>query len=113
MSLIFTQIFYIRPLSAINDAVTKVQSSGADSLVAVGGGSPIDSAKAIAFKIHEATGKWLPTIAIPTTLSVAETTQNAGVTDENKVKKAVSDPELVPKGKTLTFLLFGFVVDET
>lgn len=71
---------------------------GADILVSVGGGSPIDSAKAIAYQIHEQTGTWIPSIAIPTTLSVAETTQNAGFTTEEQKKIAVSDPELVPKG---------------
>jgi 3-oxoacid CoA-transferase len=72
--------------------------SGCDVLIAIGGGSPIDSAKAIAYNIHEETGKWIPTIAVPTTLSVAETTQNAGFTTEEKHKIAVSNPELVPKG---------------
>lgn len=67
-------------------------------LIAIGGGSPIDSAKAIAYNIHQETGKWIPSIAVPTTLSVAETTQNAGFTTEEKHKIAVSDPELVPKG---------------
>jgi 3-oxoacid CoA-transferase len=73
--------------------------SGCDVLISVGGGSPIDSAKAIAYNIHEETGKWIPSIAVPTTLSVAETTQNAGFTTEEKHKIAVSDPELVPKGE--------------
>jgi 3-oxoacid CoA-transferase len=36
---------------------------------------------------------------VPTTLSVAETTQNAGFTTEDKHKIAVSNPELVPKGE--------------
>ena len=73
--------------------------SGCDVLVSIGGGSPIDSAKAIAYNIHQETGKWIPSIAVPTTLSVAETTQNAGFTTEEKHKIAVSNPELVPKGK--------------
>jgi 3-oxoacid CoA-transferase len=73
--------------------------SGCDVLISIGGGSPIDSAKAIAYNIHEETGKWIPSIAVPTTLSVAETTQNAGFTTEEKHKIAVSNPELVPKGE--------------
>jgi len=75
-----------------------VKDRGADVLISVGGGSPIDSAKAIAYQIHEQTGNWIPSIAVPTTLSVAETTQNAGFTTEEQKKIAVSDPELVPKG---------------
>jgi 3-oxoacid CoA-transferase len=67
-------------------------------LISIGGGSPIDSAKAIAYQIFVETRIWVPTIAIPTTLSVAETTQNAGFTNEDRKKIAVSHPELVPKG---------------
>lgn len=67
--------------------------------MSVGGGSPIDSAKAIAHNIHKETGRWIPSIAVPTTLSVAETTQNAGFTTDEGHKIAVSDPEQVPKGK--------------
>jgi 3-oxoacid CoA-transferase len=67
-------------------------------LVSIGGGSPIDSAKAIAYQIFQETRIWIPSIAVPTTLSVAETTQNAGFTTEDKKKIAVSHPELVPKG---------------
>jgi hypothetical protein len=78
-----------------------MSKSGCDVLISIGGGSPIDSAKAIAYNIHQETGKWIPSIAVPTTLSVAETTQNAGFTTEEKAKIAVSDPELVPKGKSL------------
>jgi len=77
-----------------------MSKSGCDVLIAIGGGSPIDSAKAIAYNIHQETGKWIPSIAVPTTLSVAETTQNAGFTTEEKHKIAVSDPELVPKGRS-------------
>lgn len=53
------------------------QESGVNVLVSVGGGSPIDSAKAIAYFIREAedSSAFIPHIAIPTTLSVAETTQ--------------------------------------
>jgi len=76
-----------------------MSKSGCDVLIAIGGGSPIDSAKAIAYNIHQETGKWIPSIAVPTTLSVAETTQNAGFTTGERHKIAVSDPELVPKGR--------------
>jgi alcohol dehydrogenase class IV len=80
--------------------------SGCDVLISIGGGSPIDSAKAIAYNIHQETGKWIPSIAVPTTLSVAETTQNAGFTTEEKHKIAVSDPELVPKGMIAACCIF-------
>ena len=87
-----------RPIQDIKEATSLMAKSGCDVLVSIGGGSPIDSAKAIAYNIHQETGKWIPSIAVPTTLSVAETTQNAGFTTEEKHKIAVSHPELVPKG---------------
>jgi 3-oxoacid CoA-transferase len=90
-----------RPIQDIREATELMSKSGCDVLISIGGGSPIDSAKAIAYNIHEETGKWIPSIAVPTTLSVAETTQNAGFTTEDKHKIAVSSPELVPKGMVL------------
>jgi len=93
----FNKIGQHAPIGAIREATELVKASGADVLISIGGGSPIDSAKAVAYQIHEFTGKWIPSIAVPTTLSVAETTQNAGFTTEDKKKIAVSHPELVPK----------------
>ena len=88
------------PIGDIREATGLMSKSGCDVLISIGGGSPIDSAKAIAYNIHQETGKWVPSIAVPTTLSVAETTQNAGFTTEELHKIAVSNPELVPKGRT-------------
>ncbi|OAL07241.1 alcohol dehydrogenase [Phaeosphaeriaceae sp. SRC1lsM3a] len=93
----FSKIGQHAPIQDIREATALMSKSGCDVLIAIGGGSPIDSAKAIAYNIHQETGKWIPSIAVPTTLSVAETTQNAGFTTEEKHKIAVSDPELVPK----------------
>jgi alcohol dehydrogenase class IV len=95
-----------RPIGAIREATELVKASGADVLISIGGGSPVDSAKAVAYQIHEATGKWIPSIAVPTTLSVAETTQNAGFTTEERKKIAVSHPELVPKGMFTSFMFW-------
>ncbi|KAF1830647.1 hypothetical protein BDW02DRAFT_533639 [Decorospora gaudefroyi] len=93
----FSKIGQHAPIGDIKEATALMSKSGCDVLISIGGGSPIDSAKAIAYNIHEETGKWIPSIAVPTTLSVAETTQNAGFTTEEKHKIAVSHPELVPK----------------
>jgi len=93
----FSKIGQHAPIAGIREATELVGKSGCDILISVGGGSPIDSAKAIAFNIHKETGKWIPSIAVPTTLSVAETTQNAGFTTDEGHKIAVSNPELVPK----------------
>ncbi|RDW68243.1 hypothetical protein BP5796_08900 [Coleophoma crateriformis] len=85
------------PIADIREAMEKVCESGADVFISVGGGSPIDAAKAIAYHLHERIGRWIPSIAVPTTLSVAETTMNAGFTDDEGHKVAVSHAELVPK----------------
>ncbi|EGE85599.2 alcohol dehydrogenase IV [Blastomyces dermatitidis ATCC 18188] len=86
--------------------VAAVRESGADVLLSVGGGSPIDAAKAVAYHLYKenakggqgkAEAKWIPSIAVPTTLSVAETTKNAGFTSADGSKVAVADVELVPK----------------
>jgi alcohol dehydrogenase class IV len=80
------------------------KESQADIILSVGGGSPIDAAKAVAFSLHQGSGRWIPNIAIPTTLSVAETTQIAGYTDNDGNKVALNHPELVPKGLSATSL---------
>ncbi|EEP81691.1 predicted protein [Uncinocarpus reesii 1704] len=85
------------PIADIQAALSQVQETGADVLISVGGGSPIDSAKVVAYHIHRQTGNWIPSIAIPTTLSVAETTGAAGYTSEDGRKIAVADQELAPK----------------
>ncbi|KAF2457793.1 alcohol dehydrogenase [Lineolata rhizophorae] len=93
----FNEIGQHAPIDAIRKAITLFKESSADILVSVGGGSPIDSAKVVAHTFHGDTGKWIPQIAVPTTLSVAETTQNAGFTNDEGQKVGISDSELVPK----------------
>lgn len=93
----FTKIGQHAPISDIREATLMVRDSGADILISVGGGSPIDSAKAIAYNLHQENDNWIPSVAVPTTLSVAETTQNAGFTSEEQKKVSISHPEMVPK----------------
>ncbi|KAH7150527.1 alcohol dehydrogenase [Dactylonectria estremocensis] len=57
-----------------------------DTLLSVGGGSPIDSAKTVAFRIHERTGRLLLHATIPTTLSAAECTAGGGFTRRDGTK---------------------------
>ena len=55
-----------------------MKDSGADIIVSVGGGSPIDASKAILYNLQKETGgPTLRQIAIPTTLSAAEYTVRA------------------------------------
>ena len=61
------------PISGIRAAVDAFKQSGADIIVSVGGGSPIDASKGVIYFIHEQLGgDFLRQIAIPTTLSAAE-----------------------------------------
>ena len=79
-----SSLFNPRPDVAARTAIKDIQrakqlclDNEIDLLLSIGGGSPIDSTKAISHFVREATGSqgWLPHIAVPTTLSVAETTQ--------------------------------------
>ena len=63
------------PIAGIRRGVAAFKAAGADAIVAVGGGPPIDAAKVILhFVQEERGGPFLRQIAIPTTLSAAEFT---------------------------------------
>ncbi|EZF23788.1 hypothetical protein H112_03569 [Trichophyton rubrum D6] len=85
------------PVADIESATEHIKQSAANVLVAVGGGSPIDAAKAVAYHIHQHTEKWIPIVALPTTLSVAENTFGAGYTSREGLKVGIFHPELAPK----------------
>lgn len=87
------------PSRSVDALVTSVRQHRADCLVSVGGGSPIDTAKAAVHAlIGEAGESPLVHIAIPTTLSAGEFTDVAGITDETtRVKRAVYDVRLAPR----------------
>lgn len=71
------------------------QDEGIDTVVSVGGGSPIDSAKMVCFRIHEsAGGRTLMHIAIPTTLSAAECTAGGGFTRSDGTKLGFMHPSM-------------------
>ncbi|KAH7345105.1 alcohol dehydrogenase [Rhizoctonia solani] len=93
----FTDIGQHTPVAGIKAALDILKEKNADIIIALGGGSPIDAAKAISYYRNQSTGQaFLKIVAIPTTLSAAEYTQNAGYTGEDGHKVAISDPELVP-----------------
>jgi lactaldehyde reductase len=114
----------------VQTGVNRLAASGADVIVAIGGGSSIDTAKGIGIiatnpdfadvksleGVADTKAKSLPIIAVATTAgTAAEVTINYVITDEQAVKKmvcvdpndipiiAIVDPELMvsmPKGLT-------------
>ena len=78
----FSEIGEHTPEVGIENGVSKLREVDADIIVSVGGGSPIDAAKAIIFRLQEQKTQETPgeepeflrQIAIPTTLSAAEYT---------------------------------------
>ena len=105
----------IKPNPTIENVQTGVvafKASGADCIIAIGGGSSMDTAKAIGIIIKNpdfadvrslegvapTTNKCVPIIAVPTTASTAaEVTINYVITDTQKNRKMVCvDPKDIP-----------------
>ena len=77
------------PVAVTADAMNLIEETGADAVVAIGGGSAIGLAKAVSAR----TG--VPQIAVPTTYAGSEVTGVLGET-ENGVKTTRRDPALAP-----------------
>jgi 3-oxoacid CoA-transferase len=85
------------PIGEVERAAADVDASGADLLVSIGGGSPIDAAKLVGRLVAgRRSAPPLPHVAIPTTLSVAELASGAGFTDESGRKAGRADPAMMP-----------------
>ncbi|MGX2967051.1 lactaldehyde reductase [Ursidibacter sp. B-7004-1] len=127
---IFDEVKANPSVDVIKQGVAKFKQSQADYMIAIGGGSPIDSAKGIGIIINNPEfsdvlslegvapthQKCVPIIAVPTTAgTAAEVTINYVITDEEKKRKfvcvdvhdvpavAVVDPDMMssmPKGLT-------------
>jgi alcohol dehydrogenase class IV len=77
----FSKIGEHAPVAQLDQATEQVHKDPSiDTIISIGGGSPIDSAKAISYRVKEKTGKYLTHIAIPTTISAAECSSGAGYT---------------------------------
>ncbi|MGE5552500.1 MAG: iron-containing alcohol dehydrogenase [Betaproteobacteria bacterium] len=107
---LFPEVDQEPTVAHVNEGLERLREAGCDVVVAVGGGSPIDAAKAIALlatnggDIREYMGAnkvkrpTLPLVAIPTTAGTgSEVTRNSIITDpEKRVKMPISSPYLVP-----------------
>jgi alcohol dehydrogenase len=93
---VFSGIIQHVPRGTVNDLEKEIERVNADTLVSLGGGSPIDSSKVAIYGLIET--RELVHIAVPTTLSAAEYTHAGGVTDEStRVKSGVYDPRVLPR----------------
>ncbi|PZX18619.1 lactaldehyde reductase [Breznakibacter xylanolyticus] len=97
----------------VKAGVKAFKEAGADFLIAIGGGSPIDTSKAIGIitnnpsfadvksleGVADTKKRSVPIIAVPTTAgTAAEVTINYVITDEESVKKMVCvDPNDIPE----------------
>ncbi|WP_334326931.1 lactaldehyde reductase [Gilliamella apicola] len=109
---IFDDVIPNPTIGIVQKGVEIFKQSGADYLIAIGGGSPQDTAKAIGIIINNpeyadvrslegvapTKKSAVPTIAIPTTAgTAAEVTINYVITDEEKKRKFVCvDPHDIP-----------------
>ncbi len=109
---IFDEVKANPTVTLVKKAVEAFKASGADYLIAIGGGSPIDTSKAIGIIINNpeysdvvsleglapTKNKSVPIIAVPTTAgTAAEVTINYVITDEEKKRKFVcADPHDIP-----------------
>ncbi|WP_332303203.1 iron-containing alcohol dehydrogenase [Rhizobium sp. GR12] len=88
------------PDSAVMRALEACEASDAKSIVAVGGGSVLDAAKAVSHFHQVRHGTYLPIVALPTTLSGSEFSHYFGVTEttrEIKFKRSYAVKQVVPK----------------
>src|SRR5437763_1066130 len=75
----FTDLPAHAPDTAVRNALAACMNAGADSIVALGGGSVLDAAKAVSYLHHQETGRFLPIAAFPTTLSGSEFSHYFGI----------------------------------
>lgn len=110
---IFSEVKSNPTVNVVKKGLERFKAAGADSLIAVGGGSSIDTSKAIGMITAnpefadvvslegavDTKNPSIPIIAIPTTAgTAAEVTINYVITDEEKRRKFVCvDPHDIPK----------------
>ena len=109
---VFSEVKPNPTIANVNAGIKAYKASGADFIIAIGGGSDIDTAKAVGIVINNpefadivslegcapTKHKSVPVVALPTTAgTAAETTINYVIIDEAKQKKMVCvDPNDIP-----------------
>ena len=95
---VFSEIIPDPPIELVAKALEFLLDAQADAVVALGGGSPIDAAKATLLMYEKKTGKKLPLIAVPTTSGTgSEVTKFSVITDrEAGVKYPLVSDKLLP-----------------
>src|SRR5215207_2561440 len=116
---IFDEIEPNPAAAAVERAAEQARAAGADVVLAVGGGSPIDAGKMVAVLakfggavrdyegIGIVSGPTLPVLAVPTTVGTgSEVTRGAVITDTDRnIKMVVVSPHLFPRVAILDPLL--------
>lgn len=92
----FSAIRQHGPLEDVDRAVATILSHGedVDTILSLGGGSPIDTAKVISLRVNETRGIFLTHLSVPTTLSAAECTSGGGYTKPDGLKVGFRKPEM-------------------
>lgn len=90
----FSSVKQHGPIASVDAAYAELLAHlpSVDTLLSVGGGSPIDTAKTLSHRFHAAHGRYLTHIAIPTTLSAAECTAGGGYTGADGTKVGFMAP---------------------
>ena len=93
----FARVERHSPLRCVQDAVSSVAALGADGIVSVGGGSSVDTAKGVIwYQDLDQRRPPMPHLCVPTTLSGAEYTTDAGITTDVG-KRPLRSQRLVPR----------------
>jgi alcohol dehydrogenase class IV len=87
------------PDTNVRKALATLRDANADSILALGGGSVLDAAKAASYLHQQQTGRFLPIAAFPTTLSGSEFSHYFGITETEgaqKFKRSYAVRDTVP-----------------